>query len=106
MYSEIKNNNQILINRLDENEAILLKNFYNESQNSILSLTELNGETGDFSGLILEKTPIAPKAVISEKLIPVKLDIYPNEEYVYTFKTNVEDVEVLFNQDNYDYLEV
>ena len=54
MYSEIKNNNQILINRLDENEAILLKNFYDESQNSILSLTELNGETGDFSGLILE----------------------------------------------------
>lgn len=106
MYSEIKNNNQILINRLDENEAILLKNFYDESQNSILSLTELNGETGDFSGLILEKTPIAPKAVISEKLIPVNLDIYPNEEYVYTFKTNVEDVEVLFNQDNYDYLEV
>lgn len=106
MYSEIKNNNQILINRLDENEAILLKNFYDESQNSILSLTELNGETGDFSGLILEKTPIAPKKVESQVKIPVKLDIYPNEEYVYTFKTNVEDTEVLFNQNNYDYLEV
>lgn len=106
MYSEIKNNNQILINRLDENEAILLKNFYDESQNSILSLTELNGETGDFSGLILEKTPIAPKKIESQVKIPVKLDIYPNEEYVYTFKTNVEDAEVLFNQDNYDYLEV
>lgn len=106
MYSEIKNNNQILINRLDENEAILLKNFYDESQNSILSLIELNGETGDFSGLILEKTPIAPKKVESQVKIPVKLDIYPNEEYVYTFKTNVEDAEVLFNQDNYDYLEV
>lgn len=106
MYSEIKNNNQILINRLNDAEAILLKNFYDESLNSILSLKELNGETGDFSGVILEKAPIAPKAIISEKLIPVKLDINPNEEYVYTFKTNVEDVEVLFNQDNYDYLEV
>mgnify|MGYP002545338770 FL=1 len=106
MYSEIKNNNQILINRLDENEAILLKNFYDESQNSTLSLIELNGETGDFSGIILEKTPIAPKKVESQVKIPVKLDIYPNEEYVYTFKTNVEDAEVLFNQDNYDYLEV
>lgn len=106
MYSEIKNNNQILINRLNDAEAILLKNFYDESLNSILSLKELNGETGDFSGVILEKTPIAPKAIISEKLIPVNLDINPNEEYVYTFKTNVEDVEVLFNQDNYDYLEV
>ena len=50
MYSEIKNNNQILINRIDENEAILLKNFYDESKDSILSLIELNGETGDFSG--------------------------------------------------------
>lgn len=106
MYSEIKNNNQILINRLNDAEAILLKNFYDESLNSILTLKELNGETGDFSGVILEKTSIAPKAIISEKLIPVKLDINPNEEYVYTFKTNVEDVEVLFNQDNYDYLEV
>lgn len=106
MYSEIKNNNQILINRIDENEAILLKNFYDESKDSILSLIELNGETGDFSGLILEKTPIAPKKVESQVKIPVKLDIYPNEEYVYTFKTNVEDAEVLFNQNNYDYLEV
>ena len=106
MYSEIKNNNQILINRLNDAEAILLKNFYDESLNSILFLKELNGETGDFSGVILEKTPIAPKAIISEKLIPVNLDINPNEEYIYTFKTNVEDVEVLFNQDNYDYLEV
>lgn len=106
MYSEVKNNNQILINRIDENEAILLKNFYDESKDSILSLIELNGETGDFSGLILEKTPIAPKKVESQVKIPVKLDIYPNEEYVYTFKTNVEDAEVLFNQNNYDYLEV
>lgn len=51
MYSEIKDNKRILINRLDDSEKLLLQNMYEESKECDISFKELNGETGDFDGI-------------------------------------------------------
>ena len=56
MNAEIKSNNKILINRLNDNERLLLQNIYNESQrvDKIVKLNPLTGETGDFGGVFVE----------------------------------------------------
>lgn len=56
MNAEIKSNNKILINRLDDNERLLLQNIYNESQrvDKIVKLNPLTDETGDFGGVFVE----------------------------------------------------
>ena len=56
MNAEIKSNNKILINRLNDNERLLLQNIYNESQkaNKIVKLNPLTDETGDFGGVFVE----------------------------------------------------
>ena len=41
MYAEIKSTNQILINRLDENEKLLLKDIVEKAKNSKVELKEL-----------------------------------------------------------------
>lgn len=56
MYAEIKSNNQILINRLDDNERIILQDFCkraNESSSSLV-ITALNDESAEFGGMLLE----------------------------------------------------
>lgn len=56
MNAEIKSNNKILINRLNDNERLLLQNIYNESQrvDKIVKLNPLTDETGDFGGVFVE----------------------------------------------------
>ena len=56
MNAEIKSNNKILINRLNDNERLLLQNIYNESQrvDKIVKLNQLTDETGDFGGVFVE----------------------------------------------------
>lgn len=56
MNAEIKSNNKILINRLNDNERLLLQNIYNESQrvDKIIKLNPLTDETGDFGGVFVE----------------------------------------------------
>lgn len=56
MNAEIKSNNKILINRLNDNERLLLQNIYNESQKAdkIVKLNPLTDETGDFGGVFVE----------------------------------------------------
>ena len=56
MNAEIKSNNKILINRLNDNERLLLQNIYNESQrvDEIVKLNPLTDETGDFGGVFVE----------------------------------------------------
>ena len=56
MNAEIKSNNKILINRLNDNERLLLQNIYNESQrvDKIVKLNLLTDETGDFGGVFVE----------------------------------------------------
>lgn len=62
MNAEIKSNNKILINRLNDNERLLLQNIYNESQrvDKIVKLNPLTDETGDFGGVFveIEDTPV------------------------------------------------
>lgn len=56
MNAEIKSNNKILINRLNDNERLLWQNIYNESQrvDKIVKLNPLTDETGDFGGVFVE----------------------------------------------------
>ena len=54
MYAEIKSNNKMFINRLDESEKILLKNIIDESANKKVTLKELLDENGDFGGCFIE----------------------------------------------------
>ena len=56
MNAEIKSNNKILINRLNDNERLLLQYIYNESQrvDKIVKLNPLTDETGDFGGVFVE----------------------------------------------------
>ena len=54
-YTRYKDEN-ILINRLNDNERLLLQNIYNESQrvDKIVKLNPLTDETGDFGGVFVE----------------------------------------------------
>lgn len=56
MYAEIKSNNKILINRLDDNERIILKDFCDKanSEGSTLTVNALTDEAADFGGILLE----------------------------------------------------
>ena len=56
MYAEIKSENRILINRLNDEERILLETIYNKSkeENKEISLTKLLDENGNFGGVMLE----------------------------------------------------
>lgn len=58
MYAEIKSTNQILINRLDENEKLLLKDIVEKAKNSEVEIKELLDETGDFGGVMIELTEV------------------------------------------------
>ena len=58
MYAEIKSTNQILINRLDENEKLLLKDIVEKAKNNKVELKELLDETGDFGGVMIELTEV------------------------------------------------
>ena len=62
MYAEIKSTNQILINRLDENEKLLLKDIVEKAKNSKVELKELLDETGDFGGVMIELTEVQSTA--------------------------------------------
>lgn len=55
MYAEIKNKNSILINRLDDNEAIILKQILEDSTASDreVLMKSLSDESGDFGGILL-----------------------------------------------------
>lgn len=56
MYAEMKSNNQLLINRLDDNERLLLKDFCERANtdNATIEITALNDESAEFGGILLE----------------------------------------------------
>lgn len=99
MYSEIKNNRQVLINRLTDSERILLKDIYDLSKISTISLKELDDETGDFSGVIMTITPEEPKELLIEGTIATSLEIFQKEKFTYTFPVD-NDVTILIDNDN------
>lgn len=57
MYAELKSQNKLMINRLDENEKILLKNLLEDSKDATINFSELTDETGEFGGIFIEVTP-------------------------------------------------
>lgn len=56
MYAEIKTNNKVLINRLDDSEKLLLKNIFDASKDPFkaLGLDEIHDENGEFGGVFME----------------------------------------------------
>lgn len=56
MYAEMKSNNQLLVNRLDDNERLLLKDFCERANadNTEIEITALNDESAEFGGILLE----------------------------------------------------
>ena len=95
MYSEIKSNNKILINRLDENESLLLENILNMSNqpNGVIKMERLTDESGDFGGVFIEVTLEDLKTIDVLYDIVEELDVYKNESTTYTFPV-AEDVTV------------
>ena len=53
MYAEIKSNNKILINRVDDSERILLKDIFESSKSKDIKLQEIISDDGEFGGVFL-----------------------------------------------------
>ena len=65
MYAEVKDNNKILINRLNSNEKILVEDLYNNSilPTSTINVTKLTDESGDFGGIFLNVETTASTSI-------------------------------------------
>ena len=53
MYAEIKSNNKILINRLDDIEKILLKDILDNSKNKDIKFEQVISDDGEFGGIFI-----------------------------------------------------
>ena len=53
MYAEIKSNNKILINRLDDTEKILLKDILDNSKNKDIKFEQVISDDGEFGGIFM-----------------------------------------------------
>lgn len=104
MYSEVKSENQILINRLNENEKILLESIYNKSQveNSKLSMSKLSDETGDFGGVLINlQEGEIPKIELNEATVK-EVWLAIGESIDIEFNTNLSEdkIKILTYTDN------
>lgn len=101
MYSEIKNNNQILINRCTEAEKILLEDIVDcITDTTVLSFTKLNGDTGDFEGVILNIENEQAKNFTINGELPNSLTINPNELTNITFDIEPNDLDKIYINSN------
>ena len=95
MYAEIKSTDKILINRLDENEQILLEEMYKKGilPSSKLGLDQLTDESGDFGGVMLTFSSSESEnkeiEIITE--IPNSLTIPVGTVYDLPVETNITD---------------
>ncbi|MBQ2639152.1 MAG: hypothetical protein IJF92_00080 [Bacilli bacterium] len=105
MYAMIKDSTKILINRLDSNEKVLLQQIAENSKNAEIAFSELDGETGDFDGVIINVNPIVPKTVEPTEAIETILKPYKNELLTYKFPVP-EDVNILIKYEHYDKLDI
>ena len=105
MYAMIKDSTKILINRLDSNEKVLLQQIAENSKNAEIAFSELDGETGDFDGVIINVNPIVPKTVEPTETIETILKPYKNELLTYKFPVP-EDVNILIKYEHYDKLDI
>lgn len=106
MYAEVKSENKILINRLDDSERILLESIYNKSQieNSKITMEKLLNDTADFGGVYLTLTEGGPEEIKLSEAIPSKIDLPIGESAYIVFNTNVknDDVRILTYTDGFD----
>ena len=91
MYAEIKTDNKIIINRLDDSERLLLQNICNDAntENSKIVISEIIDSTGDFGGITLTVTPGGPKQIEVSEAMPTKLDLPIGEDASIVVNTNV-----------------
>ena len=93
MYSEIKSSDKILINRLDENEKILLKDIYKRGAlpSAKFEMDELTDESGEFGGVMLNLISLDNKDIIVDTDIPKALTITVGDTYSLEIETNIKD---------------
>lgn len=92
MYSEIKDNKHLLINRCTSSEKILLEDIVDSIDDvTTLSFTKLNGDTGDFEGVMLNIIPEERKSfkIIGE--LPTYINAFANENAPITFSVEPND---------------
>lgn len=92
MYSEIKDNKHLLINRCTSSEKILLEDIVDSIDDATtLSFTKLNGDTGDFEGVMLNIIPEERKSfkIIGE--LPTYINAFANENAPITFSVEPSD---------------
>lgn len=93
MYSEIKSSDKILINRLDENEKILLQDIYKKGTlpAAIFNMEKLTDESGEFGGVMLELSNIDNKNITINTDIPKALTITVGDTYSLDIDTDIKD---------------
>ena len=108
MYSEIKSNDKILINRLDENEQIILEEIYKKSQldNTDIIIEKLTDESGDFGGVLINFIENDLNVIELKEEIPELITLEVGKASRILIDTNIKDVQPIVycsldNQDNY-----
>lgn len=97
MYAEIKKEDKILINRLDNNEKILLKSIVDNSSNKTIALQELYSDDGEFGGCFVNLTESKEKEELKEMNLLGTLDdftIQKGNVAVIQFITDVPDNDI------------
>ena len=96
MYSEIKDNRHLLINRCTEPEKILLEDIVDSIDDATtLSFTKLNGDTGDFEGVMLNIIPEERKSFKLIGELPTYINALANENTTITFSVEpFDDLEI------------
>lgn len=111
MYSEIKSSEQILINRLDENERIILEDIYNKSQQegTEISLEKLTDESGDFGGVLVDiKTDSTKPSIELKNEIPEVETAFIGDTINLSIEADVKDntLIVYAGSDNHDNINI
>ena len=101
MYAEIKDDKRLLINRLDNNEAVLLQGLTSNLDKKEIQVEKLTGETGEFDGIMLAFKEVNPKEIVPTEDIVTSLEVIKNEGTSYVFPVD-EDVTILLKLNNYD----
>lgn len=92
MYSEIKDNKHLLINRCTSSEKILLEDIVDSIDDATtLSFTKLNGDTGDFEGVMLNIIPEERKSFKLIGELPTYINAFANENAPITFSVEPND---------------
>lgn len=101
MYAEIKDNERVLINRLDNNEAVILQGLVSDLDKKEIQVEKLTGETGEFDGIMLAFKEVDPKKIVPSEEIITSLEVFKNEEAVYVFPID-NDVNILIKLNDYE----